>query len=137
MAVLIDTSVIINAERRGHPPSEAFALSAAEEPALSAVTASELLIGVHRADSPGRRARREAFVEAILGGVPVIAFDLPIARVYARLAAELAAAGQSIGAHDLMIAATALSEDAAVLTVNVRDFARVPGLSVRTPSPNQ
>lgn len=100
---------------------------------MASITASELLIGVHRSDSPARRLRREAFVEAILAALPVIAFDLRIARVYAQLSAQLAAAGQPIGAHDLLIAATALADGSAVLTLNMCDFARVPGLVVRQP----
>lgn len=131
MAVLIDTSVAV--ERRGLPPEDAIAVVGAEDAAMASITASELLIGVHRADSPARRLRREAFVETILAALPVIAFDLRIARVYAQLSAQLAAAGQPIGAHDLLIAATALADGSAVLTLNMRDFARVPGLVVRQP----
>lgn len=131
MAVLIDTSVAV--ERRGLPPEDAIAVVGAEDAAMASITASELLIGVHRSDSPARRLRREAFVEAILAALPVIAFDLRIARVYAQLSAQLAAAGQPIGAHDLLIAATALADGSAVLTLNMRDFARVPGLVVRQP----
>lgn len=133
MAVLIDTSVVIAVERRGLPPEDTIAVVGAEDAAMASITASELLIGVHRADSPARRLRREAFVEAILAALPVIAFDLRIARVYAQLSAQLAAAGQPIGAHDLLIAATALADGSAVLTLNMRDFARVPGLVVRQP----
>lgn len=81
MAVLIDTSVAV--ERRGLPPEDAIAVVGAEDAAMASITASELLIGVHRADSPARRLRREAFVETILAALPVIAFDLRIARVYA------------------------------------------------------
>lgn len=131
MAVLIDTSVAV--ERRGLPPEDAIAVVGAEDAAMASITASELLIGVHRADSPARRLRREAFVETILAALPVIAFDLRIARVYAQLSAQLAAAGQPIGAHDLLISATALADGSAVLTLNMRNFARVPGLVVRQP----
>ena len=61
-------------------------------------------------------------VKTILGLVPVIPFDLIVARTHARIWAELAAADQPIGAHDLLIAATALAHGYAVLTVNVQDF---------------
>lgn len=56
---------------------------------------------------------------------------MPIARVYAQLLVELRKSGQTIGAHDLQIAATALSGGFEVATHNVRDFIRVPGRSVR------
>ena len=134
MAVLIDASIFIAVERRGLPPERALGLVSAEDAALASITASELLAGVHRADSPDRRLRRENFVEAILTALPVLAFDLRVARVYAGLSAQLAAAGQPVGAHDLLIAATALADGSAALTHNLRDFARVPGLVVREPT---
>ena len=134
MAVLIDASIFINVERRGLPSDHAIGLLSAEDAALASITASELLAGVHRADSPERRLRRETFVEAILAALPVLAFDLRVARVYAALSAQLAAAGQSVGAHDLLIAATALTDGSAVLTHNLRDFERIPGLAVQQPT---
>ncbi|HVB96924.1 MAG TPA: type II toxin-antitoxin system VapC family toxin [Chloroflexota bacterium] len=133
MAQLIDSSVFIALERRGLSLG-ALAAAIPDEPiALSSMTASELLIGVHRADSPERRSRREAFVEAILLAIPVVPFDLRVARTHARLLAELAGVGQPIGAHDLIIAATAVANGLAVLTDNLRHFDRVPGLRVLQP----
>ena len=71
---------------------------------------------MHRADTAERRLKREAFVEAILEAIPIVPFDLRVARAYARIWSHLASVGQPIGAHDLLIAATALSLDCAVLT---------------------
>ncbi len=134
MAVLIDASVFIALERRGLPPEHTLGLVGTEEAALASITAAELLAGVFRADAPARRLRREAFVEAVLAALPVRPFDLRVARVYAQLLAHLAAAGQPIGTHDLLIAATAVAEGSTVFTENVRDFRRVPGLAVQQPS---
>jgi predicted nucleic acid-binding protein len=61
----------------------------------------------------------------------VIPFDLPAARDYAQLTVDLRRSGQAVGAHDLQIAATALSGGFEVVTHNLRDFTRVPGLGVR------
>lgn len=133
MALLIDSSVFIALERRGQQPDDLAAAVPDAPLALSSITASELLAGVHRADSPARRSRREAFGEGLLARVPLLPFDMPAARVHARLWARLAAAGQPVGAHDLLIAATALAHGHAVLTHNLRDFQRVPGLIVRQP----
>ncbi len=91
-------------------------------------------MGVHRANTADRRVRREAFVEAILHKVQVLPFDLHVARVHAQIGAELAAAGQPIGTHDLIIAATAIVNGYGVLTDNLRHFERVPGLIVRQPA---
>jgi predicted nucleic acid-binding protein len=102
--------------------------------AIAAITASELLVGIHRATSQAHRVRRSAFVEGALAELPVLAFDLDVARVHASLSAGMSASGQVIGSHDLLIAATALANNYDVLTTNVRDFSRVPGLVVREPS---
>jgi predicted nucleic acid-binding protein len=133
MAQLIDSSVFIALERRGQR-LEALAAAAPDDTvALASITASELLAGVHRANSAERRLRRGAFVEAVLGLVPVLAFDLQVARIYAQLWTRLAVAGRLIGTHDLLIGATALAHSYAVLTENLRDFERIPGLVVRRP----
>lgn len=133
MAQLIDSSIFIALERRGERFGALVEVAPDEPVGLASITASELLAGVHRADSLERRLRREAFVEAILEVVPVLPFDLRVARTYAELWAHLAGTGQMIGAHDLLIAATAVTYDYAVLTQNLRDFQRVPTLVVRQP----
>ena len=88
------------------------------------------LMGVHRADSEARRKRRSGFVEAILAGVSVLDFTIAVARRYAQLYAELSQQGRLIGAHDMIIAATALHHNLSLLTDNVEEFSRVAGLSV-------
>jgi len=97
---------------------------------LSMITISELLHGVHRANHPGRRARRSAFVEGIIDAFPLLVVDLPTARVHSELWAELTRQGRMIGAHDLWIAAAAVAHGLVLATANVREFERVPGLSV-------
>src|SRR5947208_2421873 len=83
--------------------------------------------GVRRARTAAARARREAWVEAVLARIPVLDVDLAAARAHARLWADLAARGTLIGAHDLWLAAQAIAGGHAVVTLNNREFARVPG----------
>jgi predicted nucleic acid-binding protein len=97
--------------------------------AIAAITASELLQGVHRA-SVEHRARREPLVEAVLEEFPTISFDLRCARVHSRLWADLVAAGCDTGAHDRVIAATALTLGWRLATANVRHFRNVQGLDL-------
>lgn len=132
MAALIDSSVLIAAERERRGVDELLRKHAAEEIALAAVTASELLHGVQRAAALSQRTRRGAFVEAILATVPVVAFDLVTARVHASLWAALASKGVQVGAHDLLIAATALAIDYDVATRDKRSFPKIPGIRVVT-----
>ena len=133
MGVLIDTSVLVEVERSGSAtgsPVPAFDRLGGESAFLAAITASELQHGVHRADSAVRRARRQAFVETLLDLLPVLPFDLTAARLHAALWAELRRGGRMIGAHDLLIAATALAGDLTLLTRNRREFGRIEGLRV-------
>ena len=130
MGTLIDSSILIAAERSPEGAGTMLEAHAHEEIAIAAITASELLHGVHRAASAGQRARREAFVEAILSAVPVVPFDLLVARVHSRLWADLAARGSPIGAHDLIIGATALAIGYGVATRDKRSFPKIAGLQV-------
>lgn len=130
MAVLIDTSILIEHERKRLDLERHLAQRQQEEFFLSVISASELLHGVHRAVRPEIRARRSAFVEALLERLPLLPIDLATARAHARVWAELATAGKMIGPNDLWLAATGLAHGLTVVTANVREFDRVPGLTV-------
>ena len=130
MGVLIDASVLIDHER-GRIDFERHVVGREREGFfLSVVTASELLHGVHRAEDRGVRARRSAFVEGVLGSFPLLPIEIATARMHARLWADLARQGQLIGAHDLWIAASCLSHGLSLVTSNLREFTRVPGLDI-------
>lgn len=126
MDILIDTSVFVAWEREGRTTT----LPHDTNVALSAVTASELLHGVHRANTAQRRYRRQQWVDAILSTIVIIPVDINVARVHARIWADLKAAGTPIGAHDLLIGATALAHGASLATRDEGDFQRIDGLDV-------
>ncbi|NJM75231.1 MAG: type II toxin-antitoxin system VapC family toxin [Acaryochloridaceae cyanobacterium RU_4_10] len=129
MGLVIDTNVLIRAERDAR--ADLFPLQTAHDNLyISAITVSELLVGVRLANSEARRNRRSAFVEGLLAIFPVLDFSAESARVHAELYASLRQRGELIGAHDLIIAATALQHGFAVLTGNEREFNRIPGLKV-------
>ena len=130
MGALIDASVLIAIER-GLLDLEQLPHAAVDmDIAISAVTASELLHGIHRATRGRIRSQREAFVERLLDAWPVIPFDLIAARIHAKIWAQLLAKGISIGAYDLMIGATAIANGLQVVTRDMRSFPRIPGLKV-------
>jgi tRNA(fMet)-specific endonuclease VapC len=142
VGTLLDTTVFIDLERavRRLPPGSAMTevsghleeqLGPDEEVGIAAITASELLHGVHRA-TPQHQARREAFVEAVLAAFPPLPFGLLTARAHARIWAELAAAGQDVRAHDRLVAATAITAGWRVGTANLRHFDRIAGLDILT-----
>lgn len=128
MGILVDTSVLVAIERG--QLDAATLVDSAEPVAMAAISASELLHGMHRLKSAVARTRAERFVERILAAVPIVSFDLAIARVHARLDAELSAAGTAVGDADLMIAATAVWLDYRVATRDLRSFPKVKGLEV-------
>ncbi|MCX5819277.1 MAG: type II toxin-antitoxin system VapC family toxin [Deltaproteobacteria bacterium] len=130
MGIILDTSVIVAVER-AHESLNALITGREEEPfGISVVTAAELLHGVERADTEARKLRRQAFVEKVIESFPIFPFDLMIGRIYARIWAAVARNGWTVGAHDLIIAATAISLDYSVATVNSRDFEKIPGVKV-------
>lgn len=70
---VIDTTVLVTLERRGWGLSMLRpSLEPDDEIAIAAVTISELLVGVYRADSEARRLRREVFLDTLLDGVPIL-----------------------------------------------------------------
>jgi len=130
MGTLIDSSVLIAAERRTLDLDAAIVADGEEGVAIAAITASELLHGVERATNPAQRQRRAAFVETLLAALPILPFDLVTARIHASLWATLASKGKSVGPHDLLIGATAIAAGYRVVTRDRRGFERIPGLEV-------
>jgi tRNA(fMet)-specific endonuclease VapC len=130
MGVLIDTDLLIDLERGDGSAEE---LLGDADRAISVITVSELLHGVLRARG-AIRARRHAFVEHVLDGIDAIPITQQVARIHADLWAGLAERGATVGAHDLWIAATAVTHGLELATRNRAHFERVPGLSVIAPA---
>ena len=128
MGLLIDSDVWILAERSGGQLNLA-RWATYGSAYMSAVTASELLVGVEYANTAPRKAQRGAFVEGLLATIPVLEFSMPVARTHARMLAALSK-NVTAGAHDALIAATAIHHGYAVLTRNVADFKIFVGLKV-------
>ena len=130
MGVILDTSVLIEAERQ-ESEIQQFAESREEEVfGLSVISVAELLHGVHRADSTKRRIKRSAYVEKVIDLFPIYNFEISIARIYAELWSDLNKRGIQIGAHDLIIGSTALSLGFSVATYNERHFEKIEGLKI-------
>lgn len=79
MGLLLDTGVLIRAERGGKANLDFSRWSHHGDAAISVVTASELLVGVHRATPKDRRIRRSATVEAMLAALPILDITLAVA----------------------------------------------------------
>jgi predicted nucleic acid-binding protein len=136
LGLILDSSVLIAAERKGHNARQALTEIAlrvsGEDVALSVVTVIELMHGAVRADSPSRNAMRRQFLNELLTAVPVHPVTVPIALRTGQLDGENTAKGIRLALADLLIGVTALELGYGVLTGNVRHFERIPGLTVTT-----
>ncbi len=130
MGLVIDTDVWVLAEKSGGKLNLA-RWAHHGNAYMSAVTASELLVGVERANSAQRKAQRGAFVESILASIPILDFSAPVARTHARMLARLPK-NKTATVQDALIAATALHHGHALLTRNLADFKIYAGLTVET-----
>lgn len=135
MGVILDSSVLIAAERGRFDLPALFRARAGEEFFIAAITASELLHGVERANTQERKEKRSLYVEGGLQRIPVIEFELSVARRHAQIWAELEITRKMIGPHDLLIAATALERGHSVATLNHGEFTHVPHLVLEDVAP--
>lgn len=101
-----------------------------QDAALSAVGLTELIHGLYRAKTPAIRLRREAFLNELLADLTVYPYTKETAMVAGKLDGEQQSKGVVIPFGDLLIGATALLLGYSVLTINLRDFRRIPGLNV-------
>ena len=85
---------------------------------------------MYRAPSEKARLKREAFVESVIATFPVYPFDLTSSRIYARIWATLVKKGIRVGAHDLIIASTAIALGFSVATFDLRDYKKIPEITV-------
>ena len=134
MGLILDSSVVIAAERRGDTVEQFIErvvnATGDQEAALSAIGLTELIHGLYRAKTPAMRLRRESFLNELLADLTVYPYTKETAMLAGKLDGEQQNKGVVIPFGDLLIGATALSLGYSVLTVNLRDFGRIPGLSV-------
>jgi tRNA(fMet)-specific endonuclease VapC len=134
MGLILDSSVVIAAERRGETLERLIErivrVTGDQEAALSAVGLTELVHGIYRAPTPELRVRRESFINELLTDLTVYPFTKETAILAGKLDGEQQSQGVVIPFGDLLIGATALALGYSVLTANVRHFERIPGLSV-------
>ena len=123
---MLDTNICIYAMNRRRGFDARLPLS---DCGVSIIVLGELGFGAHRSS---RSAQSFAAIRDFAASVQVIDLNAEAARQYGRLRAHLRATGQLIGPNDLWIAAHALARDVPLVTHNLSEFGRVPGLSVET-----
>ena len=101
-----------------------------QEAAVSAIGLTELIYCIYRAQTLEIRLRRESFLNELLADLTVFPYTKETALLAGKIDGEQQSRGVVIPFGDLLIGATALSLGYKVLTGNLRDFQRIPGLSV-------
>jgi predicted nucleic acid-binding protein len=134
LGVVLDSSVLIAAERRRLTPAQAIQSvqqNVGEVPiVLCALTVAEIGHGIYRATTEEMRSQRRAFLDELKATVPVPSVTGATAEIIARIGGEQAAKGINLPLADLIIGATAVELGYAVATSNLRDFCRIAGLHV-------
>jgi tRNA(fMet)-specific endonuclease VapC len=113
--LILDTNILIAVERGTLAIDQV--IREDDDVAVAAITVAELLVGVELAD-PDRQHRRQRLVEDLLSALPIEPYVHSTARAHARLLAHVKRVGRPRGAHDLIIAATAVATGRSVLTTD-------------------
>jgi predicted nucleic acid-binding protein len=134
VGLILDSSIIISAERRGHSVLqilEQIKVAYGEiDIGISVITVAELMHGAYRANNDALKQRRLSFIDRLCQDIPVYPVTLEIARLVGRIEGEQASKGIAIAFEDLAIGATALHLRFEVATLNTRHFKLIPGLNV-------
>jgi len=133
VGLILDSSLLIADEREQFDLASWLRSRAPEPVAVSAITLSELWFGIQVESDAARARRRRRWVEKTFRRLEVVSLDAGLARVHARLWAQVSEAGQMIGPYDLIVAATALHRRWGVATFNVDEFRHIRGLEVVEP----
>jgi tRNA(fMet)-specific endonuclease VapC len=126
--LILDTTYLVDAERSGADLDRV--IRDEDDVAIAAVSVAELTVGVELAEGKTRQSRSQ-FLDGVLEVIPVIDYDLAVASAHARLLVAVRRQGRPRGAHDLLIAATAVASDRVVVTADATAFADLPGVSVQ------
>jgi predicted nucleic acid-binding protein len=134
MGLILDSSIIVAAERRKDTPNQLLRhitfLAGDQEVAISAIGLTEIVHATYRAPSIPVRLRHEAFVQDLLAYLEVLPFTRSTAWLAGKIDGEQRSAGVTIPSMDLLIGATALEIGYSIVTANVRHFQLIPGLNI-------
>ena len=134
MGLILDSSVVIAAERQGETVPQLLRRIAStagdQRVALSAVGLTELVHAIYRAANPVQRQNLERFIGDLLADMEVVPYAKATALLAGKIDGEQRAQGVTIPYADLLIGVTALEHGYSVATVNLRHFQMIPGLQI-------
>ena len=125
LTYMLDTNICIYV-MKNYPPNLLGKFNTlAEQLCISSITLGELHYG---AEKSARRADNLIAIQHFTARLEVLAFEAKAAAHYGQVRAELERAGAICGPHDMQIGGHARSEGLIVVTNNMREFSRMPGL---------
>ena len=134
MGLVLDSGVLIFAERGARPVSSLLATLEQEQGetavVLSSITVIELEHSLHRARTVEQARNRRHFLDTVFAAIPVEPFTRDMTQIAAKVDAEARKMGSVIPFADLLIGATALRFGYGVGTRNLRHFRMIPNLAV-------
>ena len=127
--LLLDTTFLIDAERSNTNLDDA--IDDEDDVAIAAITVAELQVGVQLSKGKTMHNRQD-LLDEIVASVPIVDYDLEVARAHAELLVAVRRQGRPRGAHDLIIAATALSTGRSLVTADQSAFTDLLGIVIIT-----
>jgi tRNA(fMet)-specific endonuclease VapC len=126
--LLFDSTFLIDADRAGDELDRLIADD--DDVAIAAISVAELRVGVELSQGAAK-IRRQQFLDDVLATVPVIDYDVDVAEAHGALLVAVRRQGRPRGAHDLVIAATALASSRTVVSADQTAFDDLPGVMAR------
>lgn len=124
---MLDTNICIYVVKDRPPGLRERFEELVDELSISVITLSELLYG---AENSARRPENLRAIEQFAGRLDILPFTADAAAHYGQIRAALRRAGRPAGVHDMLIGAHARSDGLILVTNNMREFARMPGLQI-------
>lgn len=130
MRVLLDTNICIYMIKNKPPEvRNHFEQFVPGDIAISAITVAELQ---YWAEKSAAKEKNALALEAFLLPLEILPFDIESALIYGKIRAELERQGKPIGSMDMLIAAQAMAKDLTLISHNLKEFDRIPGLRCET-----
>ncbi|MEG4634483.1 type II toxin-antitoxin system VapC family toxin [Microcoleus sp. AR_TQ3_B6] len=124
---ILDTNTLIYYFKGQGQVAQNMANVSPQEIGISAIVLFELQVGIAKSTSPAKRTQQ---LQQLLSRVNLVPFDRDSAVAAAKIRAQLEQQGTPIGPIDVLIAGTAASLQATLVTHNVKEFSRVSGLAI-------
>lgn len=127
MIYLLDTNICIFASKKNHPIVELLKKKSSDDLRISSITLAEIHYGIQKSV---RKIENELYWEEFFSHFQILDFNQAAAREYGLIRTHLERSGLMIGERDWQIASIAKANNLAIVTNNVKEFSRVPDLTV-------